>query len=108
MLASDYYGREDPDTKIYRHYPSFLRLFRYEIESIVKSRSFVAEYYNKLTEYLPDDCLDMFNDVVNINESEFSKQQRLYFFKALCYIADEKYKFWKWFHAELITCKTFL
>ena len=106
-IMSDYYGRIDEETNIYRHYPSFLRLFRYEFDCIMDNMNPVATYRDKLSEYLSSDLSAKLKIKIPLKLIGFNTDEGRDLYRMLTYIPKEKTDFWSWFHKFLIDCSSF-
>jgi hypothetical protein len=92
-MATNWYGKTDADG-IYRHYPSFLRLFRYEFDALLEESEFKNEYMAKLETLLTAPLMEKMNQYLVESSSSEDAQEKIYF-KALSYVSDDAIEFWK-------------
>jgi hypothetical protein len=104
VVETSRYGRMG-SKGFYKHYPSFLRLFRYEFDALLGNSEFAAEVKRYIFHYVRPSSGTPLQNLVDSDVFEFSDADKERLFKALRQIGDKKEKFWGWFHQILIWCR---
>lgn len=97
------YGHKDGD--IYQHFPTFLRLFRYEFDCLLDDTTFVKDYRDQLAKNLSQERINKLESLVPSNRFGFTSEDKRFLYKAMFLIPANNYAFWKWFHCKLIECR---
>ncbi|KAI6178431.1 Type III restriction enzyme [Aphelenchoides besseyi] len=103
------YGRVVDGT--FRHFPSFLRLFRNEFDELLDERHFHSVFYANAQRYIPDVTYRAIrrqaqerNFDLNIQPptNKLDDKAKLNYFKGIKMISDEHHEFWYWFQDQLL------